>query len=259
MVGAGSRRERFGRKIRQAFVAEDGYQLISADYSQIELRIAAFLSEDQKMIDSFKKNEDIHTKTAAEIKDLSLEKVTPELRRLAKMINFGIIYGLGSHGLADGVGISREEANSFIKKYFTIYPTLKKYIERAKKFVQTHGYAETLLGRRRYLPEINSPVQILRAEAERMAVNLPVQGLASDLIKIAMIEIDEKLSLFKHQAKMILQVHDELIFEIKDKKVKEAVQIIKEVIERPPIKLLVPIKVEIKAGRNWGKLEDYKF
>ena len=250
-------RTELGKKIRQAFIAENGYSLISADYSQIELRIIASLSQDKKMIDFFQEGKDIHQMTAAEIKGLPPEKVTPEMRRLAKTVNFGIIYGLGRTGLAESAGISKEEAEKFIEKYFKIYHQVKEYIEKLKKEAQEKEYAETLFGRRRYLPEIVSDVQVLKAEAERAAINMPIQGLVADLIKLAMIELDKKLSVFGEAVKMVLQIHDELLFEVKDEKVKEVVKIIKEVMENPPIKLAVPIKVEIRTGKNWGTLKDF--
>jgi len=251
-------RTTLGKKIREAFVAEKNHSLISADYSQIELRIISSLANDQTMIAYFNKDKDVHVMTAAQIKNIPPEKVTAEMRRLAKTINFGIIYGLGRLGLAQSVDITKEEATQFIEKYFKIYPQIKEYIEKLKEEARQKGYAETVLGRRRYLPEIISDIQFLKAEAERAAINMPIQGLAADLIKIAMVELNEKLNIFDDQVKMICQIHDELLFEVKNEKIKEVVAIIKTTMENPPIKFKIPIKVEIATGKSWGSLEEFK-
>jgi len=252
-------RTTLGMKIREAFIAEHGYSLISADYSQIELRIIASLAKDEKMITYFKEGKDIHVMTAAEIRGIAPENVTAEMRHLAKMVNFGIIYGLGRNGLAEGADISKEEAGKFIEKYFTVYPQIREYIEELREEAREKEYAETLFGRRRYLPEINSDIQVLKAEAERAAINMPIQGLAADLIKTAMVEIDKKLVVFDDDVKIISQIHDELLFEVKDEKIKEVAMVIKKVMENPPISLTVPIKIEVKTGKNWGTLEVFNF
>ncbi|HLC64480.1 MAG TPA: DNA polymerase I, partial [Patescibacteria group bacterium] len=184
-------RTEIGKEIRKAFVAERGFSLISADYSQIELRIIASLANDEKMIASFKKDEDIHLRTAAEINKIDIKEVTPQQRRSAKEVNFGVIYGLGSTGLAQRTGISREAAKEFIDKYFKLYPKVKKWLDETKEIAARDGFVETLLGRRRYLPDIHSGVQMIKAAAERMAVNAPIQGTAADLLKMAMIKIHE--------------------------------------------------------------------
>ena len=211
------------------------------------------------MITYFKEGKDIHVMTAAEIRGIAPENVTAEMRHLAKMVNFGIIYGLGRNGLAEGADISKEEAGKFIEKYFTVYPQIREYIEELREEAREKEYAETLFGRRRYLPEINSDIQVLKAEAERAAINMPIQGLAADLIKTAMVEIDKKLVVFDDDVKIISQIHDELLFEVKDEKIKEVAMVIKKVMENPPISLTVPIKIEVKTGKNWGTLEVFNF
>ncbi len=244
-----------GHKIRKAFIAEKGYKLVSADYSQIELRIIASLSNDERMIESFLKGEDIHTRTAAEIYDRMLEEVTPEMRRVAKTVNFGVQYGIGARGLAEAVDFSVAEAEKFIQEYFKTYTGVKDYIEQTIALAKKMGYVETLFGRKRYLPEIVSNITQIQKAAERMAINLPIQGLSADLIKLAMIEIYAKFQKNKEAMKMVLQVHDELIFEIKEEKVKEISKEIKEIMENV-IKIKVPIEVDIKAGDNWGEMKE---
>jgi len=248
-------RTSLGMRIRQAFIAEKGYSIVSVDYSQIELRIIASLADDKKMIEFFNQSKDIHLMTAAEIKNVAIEDVTPEMRHLAKTVNFGVIYGLGKNGLAQSAGISRQEAANFIERYFTVYPEIKEYIEHLIDLAEEKEYAETAFGRKRFLPEINSTMQMLKAEAARASVNMPIQGLAADLIKLAMVELNKKLEKFGEDVKMILQVHDELLFEIKDEKIEAVTKIIKEVMESPPIKFKVPIKVEVKTGDSWGTLK----
>lgn len=248
-------RTTLGKKIREAFIAQNGFSIISADYSQIELRIIASLANDEKMIGFFKQNKDIHVMTAAQIRGVAPENVTAEMRRLAKTVNFGIIYGLGRISLAESADISREEAANFITSYFNVYPRIKEYIEELKEEAREKEYAETLFGRRRYLPEIISEIQMLKAEAERAAINMPIQGLAADLIKIAMVELRKKLAPFENQAKMICQIHDELLFEVKNEKIQEVAEIIKEVMENPPVKFKVPIKVDLSLGKSWGSLK----
>ncbi len=208
-----------GREIRLAFIAPAGYQIASLDYSQIELRIVAHLSQDPKMLEAFHQDEDIHRRTAAELNDVPLDQVTPTMRREAKSVNFGIIYGMGVYGLAQDAGISREQAAAFLDRYFSLHPGVSDYITKTKRFALQHGYVETLLGRRRYLPDINSGIFQLRQAAERMAVNMPAQGTAADLMKKAMLQVQQAIDAGKIKAKMILQVHDELVFEIKSSEV----------------------------------------
>jgi len=241
------------KKIRQAFIAEKGYVFASLDYSQIELRLVAHMSADKRMLEAFARNEDIHAITAAAINEVSLKKVTPEMRREAKAVNFGVIYGQGPHGLSQGVGIPYQQAQEFIAKYFVTYSGIKKYIATNLEFAQKHGYVETLLGRRRNLPEINSTIIMIQKSAERMAINMPFQGTAADMIKLAMIKIAQLIE-NKNDIRMILQVHDELIFEIKEGLEKKYVNQIKDIMENI-IKLKVPIIVDVKYGANWGEMK----
>ncbi|MFA6097941.1 MAG: DNA polymerase I [Patescibacteria group bacterium] len=244
-----------GRKIRQAFIAAKGFKIISADYSQIELRIIASLANDEKMIESFHKGEDIHRRTAADIYNIPLDEVTKDQRYEAKEVNFGIIYGMGAWGLASRKNMSRERARAFIEKYFYTHPEIQEYIATTINLAHEQGYVETLFGRRRYLQEINSSMAQVRASAERMAVNMPVQGTAADLIKIAMINIDKKLSNFSPKSKMLLQVHDELVFEVPAGEVEKMADFIAEEMNSV-YKLKVPIKTEVSYGDNWGELTD---
>jgi DNA polymerase-1 len=239
-------RTELGKEIRKAFIAPKGYKILTADYSQIELRIIASLANDEKMIGSFKKGEDIHSRTAAEIHDVPLNKVTKELRRAAKSINFGIIYGMGAYGLSQDAGISQVEAQEFINKYFQLHKHIKEYIEQTKNTAHKLGYVKTLFGRIRYLQDINSGIFSVRQAAERMAVNMPIQGTAADLMKMAMIAVQEK----KLPAKMILQVHDELVFEVKEKEAEHLGKEIKKIMENI-YQLNCPIEVHINIGDNW--------
>lgn len=243
-----------GREIRKAFVADKGHKLVSLDYSQIELRLAAHMSGDKNMLKAFLSGEDIHTATAAKINNIALADVTPEMRREAKATNFGIIYGQGPHGLAQTADIPYWRAKEFIDKYFEVYKGVKDFIDGTIKKAGEDGYVETLFGRRRYLPEINSSMVMVRKGAERMAVNTPLQGTAADMIKVAMIKVLEMIKKeYSQEAKMLLQVHDELVFEIKENRVAEVSQKIKEIMENV-IKLKVPVIVDVKAGDNWGEM-----
>ena len=246
-------RTELGREIRAAFVAEAGFRLLSLDYSQIELRLAAHMSGDPKMIKAFKNQADIQTATASEINQVSPEDVTKTMRREAKAINFGILYGQGPHGLSQTADIPYARAKEFIEEYFMVYKNIKKFIDKIIVLARKQGYVETLLGRRRYLPEINSSVVQVRKAAERMAVNTPLQGTAADMIKIAMIEADKIMA--DSKIRMILQVHDELLFEVKKNMVKSEAEKIKKVMENV-IKLKVPVVVDVSVGDNWGNLED---
>jgi DNA polymerase-1 len=245
-------RAELGQKMREAFIAPKGHKLISADYSQIELRIIASLAEDEKMIQSFKNHEDIHTRTASEINNVPLDKVTKEMRYAAKAVNFGIIYGQGPWGLAAATGISRAKAMDFIDTYFEIHKDIHNYLENTKDLAHQTGFVETFFGRRRYLPEINSTIQPIKASAERMAINHPIQGTAADLMKLAMIEIYRELPKICLEAKMLLQVHDELVLEVPDKDVKKVADFVKDKMENI-YKLRAPIEVEVEAGQNWGE------
>jgi len=247
-------RTELGQKIRQAFIAPKDFKILSADYSQIELRIIASLANDKKMISSFKKEEDVHTRTAAEINNVALDKVTKPMRYAAKAVNFGIIYGQGPHGLAQGAGITYGLARDFIDRYFQVHKEIYNYLEKTKQLAAKNGYVETFFGRRRYLPEINSNIQPIRAAAERMAINHPIQGTAADLIKLAMIEIYQDLNKISPQTKMLLQVHDELVFEVPEEEIKNVADFVENSMEKV-YKLRAPIAVEIEVGENWGELK----
>ncbi|HDQ23082.1 MAG TPA: DNA polymerase I [Candidatus Uhrbacteria bacterium] len=242
-----------GREVRKAFIAEKGYKLVAADYSQIELRIVASLANDQNMIKAFKENQDIHTITAAKIHGLKPEQVDKELRRSAKEINFGIMYGMGAKGVSQRTGIPLEQAKEFIDKYFQAFPAIKKYIQKIKNQAYEKGYVETYFGRKRYLPDIHSGVPHIAAAAERMAINMPIQGTAADLIKMAMIKIHAKLPQISPNSKMILQVHDELVFEAPEKETAKVADFVKEEMETI-YKFKCPIKADLEVGENWGEL-----
>ncbi len=252
-------RTELGREIRKAFVVDTGNVMISADYSQFELRIAASMAEDPKMMEAFKKNADIHAATAAEIWEISESEVSFEQRRAAKAINFGILYGMGAGALAASAGVSREEASAFIKKYLDVYKGLKEYMEQSKAQARSLGYVETLFGRRRYLPDINSGIPYLRAEAERMAINMPIQGTQADIVKLAMVRIQERIGREygtgpDAPVKMLLQVHDELVFEIREALASETAVWIKRLMEEA-FALKVPVDVKVHIGKTWGNLE----
>ncbi len=239
-----------GRQIRTAFIAPKGRVLISADYSQIELRVAAALSEDQGMIDTFKQGIDLHLQTASELFNVPLDKVTKEQRYSSKTINFGVLYGQTAHGLSVSTGMTREEAAVFIERYFELRKTLKDYIEGLKEFGRKHGYTETLLGRRRPCPEITSSNFMIRSAAERIAVNVPIQGTAADIMKMAMVALMPQLP---KGADLLLQIHDELIVECDQTQSEEVEAIMKEVMESV-YDLGVPIVVDTDSGHNWGEL-----
>jgi DNA polymerase-1 len=245
-----------GREIRGAFVADKGHKLLSLDYSQIELRLAAHMSGDKKMIKAFLDGEDIHRATAAAINQVQPEDVTSQMRREAKAVNFGILYGQGAHGLSQGADIPYARAKDFIDNYFSIYKDIKKYIDQTIVDARTKGYTETLFGRKRYLPEINSSVVMVKKSAERIAVNTPLQGTAADIIKMAMVNIYKDIykKYNKDEVKMLLTVHDELLFEVKNDLVEQCTQAFKAFMENV-IKLKVPIIVDTKFGSNWGDME----
>lgn len=243
-------RTELGREIRKAFIAEKGFVLISADYSQIELRVAADLSGDKKLIEIFKAGKDIHTSTAAFMHQLPEDKITPELRRTAKEVNFGVLYGMGPHGLAQRTGMDYARAKQFIDSYFSAFSGLAKYLETVKEMARSVGYVETKYGRRLQLPDIFSGVQQIKAAAERLATNMPIQGTAADIIKMAMIEIDKGLHKVEPKARMLLQVHDELVFEAPEASVKKVSDFIHECMEGVA-KLHVPVVAEVHSGKNW--------
>lgn len=241
-----------GREIRKAFVAEKGYVLVTADYSQIELRIAAMLAGDQAFLKAFKEGADIHTRTAAEAWGIPENEVTKDQRRAAKAVNFGILYGMGPRNLAKSTGLSLDEARDFIDRYFSLHGAIKNYIDETKEKAHTFGYVETLFGRKRYFPEIQSGIQMLVAQAERMAVNMPMQGTQADLIKKAMIEIDRVLD--PKEARLILQVHDELVLEVKEEAAEKIGNLVKEKMEGI-VEWDVPIIADVHAGKNWGEMK----
>ncbi len=243
-----------GRQIRSAFVSKKGWQLLGFDYSQIELRITAHLSGDKTMIKAFKENSDIHLKTAAAINNISEDDVSSQKRQEAKAVNFGIIYGQGPHGLSQSAGISYYQAKEFIERYFDIYPKVKKLMENSIKEAQKNGYSSTMLGRKRPLHDINSKQGNIRKAAERMAINTPIQGTAADIIKLAMIEVNEKIKDKEEDIKLLLQIHDELIFTVKKDKVSYYKPILKKAMSEV-IKLKVPIIVSDDIGSNWEELK----
>ena len=240
-----------GREIRKAFIPRSSdYLLLSADYSQIELRIIAELSEDPGMLEAFRSGEDIHASTAAKVYGVNLKDVTSDMRRNAKMVNFGIIYGISAFGLADRLNISRTEAKSIIDNYFRQYPLIKEYMDTNIQLAREKGYVETILGRRRYLRDINSGNATVRGFAERNAINAPIQGSAADMIKIAMINIQNDLAKKKMQSKMLLQVHDELVFDAHKSEVDELKQLV-EVRMKTALTLKVPVEIGMGTGNNW--------
>ncbi|MBI4846424.1 MAG: DNA polymerase I [Candidatus Omnitrophica bacterium] len=243
-----------GRKIRAAFIAQDGCQLLSVDYSQIELRVLAHLSKDANLIEAFRANRDIHTYTASLIFALKEEEVTEKMRDLAKRVNFGIIYGMGAYGLARDLGASHEEAKRFIAEYFKRYPSVKTYLDKQIDEARGKGYVITLLNRRRSIPQINSKNAMMRGFAERTAMNTPIQGTAADLIKAAMIVVYRQIKKDKMKTQMVLQVHDELVFEVPGGEMEEAKKIIKKHMEKV-FELEVPIRVSLKTGLNWRDMD----
>lgn len=243
-------RNEAGRAIRNAFIAPKDFKLISADYSQIELRIMAELSHDKGLINAFQKDLDIHKATAAEVFAVSLNKVTNEQRRKAKAINFGLIYGMSAFGLAKQIGTNRHEAQEYIDIYFNRYPGVKKYMQKMRQIARDQGYVETLRGRRLYLPEINSQNKMRQMAAERIAINAPMQGTAADIIKQAMLDVDAWLTKEKLEARMLMQVHDELVLEVADKDVKKVEQTLPKIMAAAA-KLKVPITASVGTGQNW--------
>lgn len=241
-----------GRRIRQAFIAAPGYKMIAADYSQIELRIMAHLSGDKGLLDAFSKGLDVHSATAAEVFGVSVGEVTKDQRRSAKAINFGLIYGMSAFGLAKQLDITRPEAQDYVNLYFQRYPGVRDYMEQTKEKAKEDGFVETVFGRRLYLHEINAKNGMRRQYAERTAINAPMQGTAADIIKYAMINLDKEIQTGKFDMRMIMQVHDELIFEIKENQVDEAIELIREKMENAA-NLAVPLLVDVGIGINWDE------
>ncbi len=243
-----------GRRIRRAFVTEPGWKLVSADYSQIELRLLAHVSGDPALLDAYRSGKDVHARTAAEVFGIPEDQVTKDQRAHAKVVNFGVIYGMGAHGLAQSLGIDRASAAKYIDAYFRRYAGVRAFLDRTLEETRKTGYVRTLLGRRRPLPDINASDGNLRSAAERMAVNAPVQGSAADLIKVAMIRVDRALRDSGLRARMLLQVHDELVFEAPEGEVPRLVAIVTEGMEKA-MELQVPLKVDVAVGENWGSLK----
>ena len=241
-----------GRRIRQAFIAPPGFRLVAADYSQIELRIMAHLSGDAALLRAFAEDRDIHQATAAEVFDVPLGAVGADQRRSAKAINFGLIYGMSAFGLARQLGIGRGDAQKYVDLYFERYPGVKRYMDETRRQAREMGYVETVFGRRLYLPEIQSRNQALRQYAERSAINAPMQGTAADIIKRAMIDVDAWLQSSRVPARLIMQVHDELVLEVAEGEVERVVRELRERMARGG-DLKVPLKVDIGVGNNWDE------
>ncbi|MGH8441023.1 MAG: DNA polymerase, partial [Pseudomonas sp.] len=241
-----------GRRIRQAFIAPAGYQLLAADYSQIELRIMAHLAQDEGLLHAFRNNLDVHRATAAEVFGVELDRVTTDQRRSAKAINFGLIYGMSAFGLAKQIGVDRKQSQAYIDRYFARYPGVLAYMERTREQAGEQGYVETLFGRRLYLPEIHSTNAALRKGAERTAINAPMQGTAADIMKRAMVAVDNWLSESGLDAKVILQVHDELVLEVRE----DLLDSVREQIRlrmSGAAELAVPLLVDVGVGSNWDE------
>jgi DNA polymerase I len=244
-----------GREVRRSFIAEKvGWSLLSADYSQVELRILAHVTQDANLVDAFTNGEDIHSATASLLFNVPLPEVTSDQRRIAKTTNFGIIYGISDFGLSQQLSIPRAEAAEFIRQYFARYPTVREYLNRTITQARTDGYVTTLLGRRRFIPEIHAPNQQIRSQAERAAINMPIQGTAADIIKIAMVRLSASLRERGFQSRMILQVHDELLLECPDDELAVVRPIVVDTMEQA-MTLLTPLKVDSKVGRNWRDME----
>jgi len=244
-----------GRSIRKAFIPSQGYEwIVSADYSQIELRLLAHLSEDEVLIEAFKEGRDIHSHTASLIFGVDESEVSDEMRVNAKRVNFGIVYGMSSYGLARDLGIDPKAAQGFIEAYFMRYPKVKAYLDRQVDFVKKNGYVATILGRRRYIPEINNPNASIRQFAERQAINAPIQGSAADLIKLAMVDIASILKKEGLKSRLVLQVHDELIFEVTSREKNGLIDFLRKSMEGV-LELRVPVKTDISIGKNWLETE----
>ena len=249
-------RTELGRQVRRAFVAQDApeWTLLAADYSQIELRVLAHLSRDPGLLDAFLRDEDIHSATAAQVNNVPIDAVTSEMRRVAKVMNFGVIYGLSAFGISQQTDLAPDQGARFIESYFSKYPGIQIYLEEAKSQARKLGYLETVCGRRRYFPEMGSSNFHIRQAAERMAVNMPIQGTAADIVKLAMVSIDREMQERRMRSRMILQVHDELIFETPRDEIDDLKAMVLELMPAA-LEMAVPLKVELKAGHNWGDLE----
>ena len=243
-------RTELGREMRKFFCAKDGWLLVDADYSQIELRVLAHISGDENMIEAFKNNDDIHAITASQVFNMPLEMVTPLMRSRAKAVNFGIVYGIGAFSLGKDIGVSMREASQYIKNYLAHYSGVDEYMKRVVERAKLDGYVETMFGRRRYLPELSTGKAMMRAFGERVARNMPIQGTAADIIKIAMVRVDERLKRENMQARLILQVHDELIVEAPEAESEKAAKILQEEMENA-VALSVPLTADAAIGKTW--------
>ena len=244
-----------GRQVRLGFVASPGDLLLSVDYSQIELRVVAHMSKDERMLDAFRAGQDIHAATAAAINNIPLEKVTSEQRRNAKAINFGLIYGMSAFGLSRGTGITLGEAENFVKEYFNDFPGVKKYLDGIRTLAARQGYVETLFGRRRYFPNLANPVNVnMRNREEREAINAPIQGTAADILKMAMIKLLPALKSSGSKARLLLQVHDELVLEVPQSEVKETAALVQKIMSEA-VTLSIPLITDAKCGVNWGSMK----
>jgi DNA polymerase-1 len=253
-------RTELGREIRRAFVAKEGWWLLAADYSQVELRVLAHVSGDPAMLAAFARGEDIHASTAAAIYGVPLAEVTATQRRVAKMTNFAISYGVTGYGLSERTELSPQEAEAFIQAYFETYPKISDYIEHTRQQAREQGYVETLLGRRRYFPELSTKAQVhrnVREQAYRMAINAPIQGTAADILKVAMRQLWNEMRSRELRSRMILQVHDELVLEVPEDELRQVAPLMIQVMEGA-YELDAPLKVDAKLGRNWLEMEDYR-
>ncbi|MEN6462656.1 MAG: DNA polymerase, partial [Syntrophomonas sp.] len=240
-----------GRRIRKAFIARDeDWILLSADYSQIDLRSLAHISGDEMLIETFRQGVDIHTLTASQIFRVPLEEVNYDLRRRAKAVNFGIVYGISDFGLARDTGVSRKEAAVYIENYLDTYPGVRQYMQDIVEFGKKHGYVETLLKRRRYLPDLNAKNKMVQSFAQRMALNTPIQGTSADIIKLAMIKVYEELKAHNFKSQLLLQVHDELVLEVAREELEEVAILVKDCMENACI-IKVPLEVSLETGDNW--------
>jgi DNA polymerase-1 len=252
-------RSELGREVRRAFIVEPGNVLIAADYSQVELRVAAHIANDPGLRAAFAAGQDIHRATAAKVLSIPLDEVTSDQRSFAKRVNFGLLYGMGTQSLAQQAGISMKEAQQFVDAYFAGFPSIRKYIDDTKRRAKEEGYVETLLGRRRYFPILRTETRdartnIMQRAAEREAINHPIQGTAADIIKIAMINIHRELARRKLKARMILQVHDELILEAPHAEAEKVEHLLRELMENA-YALNPPLKVEVGVGQNWDEVK----
>jgi len=244
-----------GRRLRKAFIpSREGDLILTADYSQIELRVLAHISQDPYLLESFRQGQDIHARTAAEIFGVPLEQVTPEMRDRAKAVNFGIVYGISDYGLSRDLGVPRRVAREYIDNYFARYAGVKAYIEGVVAEAREKGYVTTLMKRRRYLPDIKSRNYTLRSFAERTAMNTPIQGTAADIIKKAMVDVFRQLNGRRLATRLLLQVHDELIFSVPREELAEVKELVKECMEGA-VELAVPLVVELKVGKNWYEVK----